>query len=70
MGLIPGSVQWVKDLALPQLQCSSQLWLGSDPYAMEWLKKEKRYNHYGKQNGGTRKTKYRTTYHMIQQSHS
>ena len=31
--LIPGSAQWVKDLALPLLQLMqrSQLWLGSDP---------------------------------------
>ena len=32
MGSIPGLAQWVKDLALPQLWCSSQLQLGSDPW--------------------------------------
>ena len=30
-GSIPRLAQWVKDLALPQLQHRSQLWLGSDP---------------------------------------
>ena len=28
-GLIPGLTQWVKDLALPELWCRSQMWLGS-----------------------------------------
>ena len=32
MALIPGPAQWVKDLALPQLQGGSQLWLRSDPW--------------------------------------
>ena len=27
----PALVQWVEDLALPQLQPGSQQWLGSDP---------------------------------------
>ena len=31
-GSIPGPTQWVKDLALPQLQLRSQLWLGSYPW--------------------------------------
>ena len=31
-GSIPSLVQWVKDLALPQLWLRSQLWLGSDPW--------------------------------------
>ena len=35
VGSIPGPAQWIKDLALPQLWCRSQLWLGSDP----WLQK-------------------------------
>ena len=30
-GLDPQPVQWVKDLALPQLQHRSQLWLGLNP---------------------------------------
>ena len=32
-GLIPNTPQWVKDLALPKLQCRSQLWLRSDPWS-------------------------------------
>ena len=28
---IPGPAQWVRDLALPQLQLSLQLWLRYDP---------------------------------------
>ena len=31
-GSIPSPAQWVKDLVLSKLQCSSQLWLGSDPW--------------------------------------
>ena len=31
-GSIPVPAQWVKDPALPQLQCRWQLWLGSDPW--------------------------------------
>ena len=31
-GLIPCPAQWVKDLALPQLQLWSHLWLKSDPW--------------------------------------
>ena len=29
VGLIPGLAQWVKDLALHELWCGSQTWLGS-----------------------------------------
>ena len=32
MGGIPAVVQRVKDLALSQLWCRSQLWLGFDPW--------------------------------------
>ena len=32
-GWIPGGAQWVKDLALPQLQHRSQLQLRSDPWS-------------------------------------
>ena len=32
VGSIPGPAQWVKDLALPQLQSSLQLRLRSDPW--------------------------------------
>ena len=32
MGLIPGPVQWVKELVLSQLWHSLQLWLGFDPW--------------------------------------
>ena len=32
VGLIPSPAQWVKDLALLQLWCSSQMWLGFDPW--------------------------------------
>ena len=28
---VPATVQWSKDLALPQLWCRAQLWLGFDP---------------------------------------
>jgi len=28
-GLIPGLVHWAKDLALPELGCRLQTWLGS-----------------------------------------
>ena len=31
-GSIPDLAQWVKDLALPQLQHRLQLWLRSDPW--------------------------------------
>lgn len=31
-GSFPGPVQWVKDLALPQLWCRLQLWLGFSPW--------------------------------------
>ena len=34
-GTIPGSAQWVRDLALPQLWHGSQLWLTSDPCPAE-----------------------------------
>lgn len=30
-GLVPGLVQWAKDLALPQLWSRLQLWLRFDP---------------------------------------
>ena len=29
---VPATVQWSKDLALPQLWCRAQLWLGFDPW--------------------------------------
>ena len=29
VGLIPGLAQWVKDQVLSELQCRSQMWLGS-----------------------------------------
>ena len=32
MGLIPSLAQWVKDLAVPQLWQSLQLWLGFDSW--------------------------------------
>ena len=32
-GPIPGTAQWVEDLALPQLQLRLLLWLGSDPWS-------------------------------------
>ena len=30
-GWMPGPARWVKELALPQLQCRSQVWVKSDP---------------------------------------
>ena len=46
IGSIPGLTQWVKDLALLQLWCGSQLWLGfcpglEFPYAAGAAKKRK-----------------------------
>lgn len=44
--MIPGLVQWVKDLVLPQLWHRSQLWLGFDPWPRDlhklwvWLEKK------------------------------
>ena len=45
-GSIPSLAQWVKDLALPQLQHRLQLWFRSDPgpatpYATGWPEKKK-----------------------------
>ena len=37
-GSIPGTVQWVKDLVLPQLKYRSKLWLRSDPWELHMLK--------------------------------
>ena len=47
-GLIPGPTQWIKDLALPQLQHRSQLQLRSDPWSGNSIclgaaKKEKKW---------------------------
>ena len=48
MGLIPGPLQWVKDLALPQLWCRSQMWLGFNHWLgnfqmpQVWPKKKKK----------------------------
>ena len=44
---MPGLVQWIKDPALPQLQCRWQLWLRFDPWPRNSIchqvaKKEKR----------------------------
>ena len=36
-GLLPGPMQWVKDLALLQLQCRSQLGAGFDPWPNHML---------------------------------
>ena len=46
-GLTPGLAQWVKDPALPQPQCSSPLWLVSEPWPRNFTclgvaKKEKK----------------------------
>ena len=46
-GSIPSLTQWVQDLALPQLQLRSQLWIGSNPWPRNSIccgaaKKEKR----------------------------
>ena len=47
-GLLPGPTQWVKDLALLQLWCRSQLWLRIHPWPgnfqmlQEWQKKKKK----------------------------
>ena len=46
-GLIPSLVQWVKNLALPQLWHRSQLWLKFDPWPgnfhmLWWPKKKKK----------------------------
>jgi len=41
-GSIPGWGQRIKDLALLQLWLRSQLWLGTDPYAMGQPKKKKK----------------------------
>ena len=47
-GLIPGSVQWVKDPALPQLWRRSQLQLGFNPWPwnfhMPWVQSLKKNN--------------------------
>ena len=47
-GSIPSLTQWLKNLALLQLQCRSQLWLESNPRPMNFIglteaKKEKKF---------------------------
>ena len=42
MGSIPGLVQWVKDLPLPQLWRRSKLQLGFDPWPGGVAKKKKK----------------------------
>ena len=43
---VPTVVQWVKDLALPQLWHRSQLWIRFDPwlrnFRMSWVRQKKK----------------------------
>ena len=41
-GLIPSPGQWVKDVALLQLWCRSQLWLRFDPWTRDYQKRKKK----------------------------